>query len=258
MRLVLAGVLSVVLVVSACGGSDGSSDEGSGGGDGNRTLNVFAAASLTEAFGELEKQFEAEHDGVDVRLNLAGSSQLASQINEGAPADVFASANEKNMDKVVEAGGVEGQPETFATNKLTIAVPPGNPKGITSFADLAGDDLTVVVCASQVPCGSATEEVEQATGVTLSPASEEQDVKAVLTKVELGEADAGLVYVTDVTSAGDKVESVEFPEAEQAINDYPIAVLAEAGQSELAQQFYDLVLGRSGQEELSKVGFGTP
>lgn len=251
MRKLLPSALACLLLASACGTSSGE-------GDGNRTLNVFAAASLSEAFGALEKRFEAQHEGVDVRLNLAGSSQLASQINEGAPADVFASANEKNMDKVVDAGGVDGRPETFATNELTIAVAPGNPKGIEGFADLAREDLTVVVCAAQVPCGSATEEVEQATGVTLAPASEEQDVKAVLNKVRLGEVDAGLVYVTDVTSAGDKVESVEFPESEQAVNDYPIAALSAAGEPELARQFRDLVLGEAGREELARVGFGTP
>ncbi|MFF5989794.1 molybdate ABC transporter substrate-binding protein [Prauserella flavalba] len=249
MRKLLPAALACVLVASACGTSAG---------DGTTTLNVFAAASLTEAFGALEKQFEAQHEGVDVRLNLAGSSQLASQINEGAPADVFASANEKNMDKVMDAGGVEGRPQTFATNQLTIAVAPGNPKGVEGFADLAREDLTVVVCAAQVPCGAATEEVERATGVTLAPASEEQDVKAVLNKVRLGEADAGLVYVTDVTSAGDKVDSVDFPESERAINEYPIAALSSAGEPELARQFRDLVLGEVGRKELTRVGFGAP
>ncbi|MEU6645296.1 molybdate ABC transporter substrate-binding protein [Saccharomonospora sp. NPDC046836] len=250
MKVVLPAVLAAVLLASACGGTSA--------GDGSRTLNVYAAASLTESFGVLERRFEDEHPGVDVRLNLAGSSQLAQQIGEGAPADVFASADEKNMQKVADAGGVAGQAQDFATNKLTIAVAPGNPAQITGFQDLTRDGLTVVVCAPQVPCGAATERVEQATGVTLRPASEEQDVKSVLTKVQAGEADAGLVYVTDVTSAGDKVAGVEFPEADQAVNRYPIAVLAHAPQPDLARAFRDLVLGQAGRQELSRVGFGAP
>ncbi|ASR38214.1 molybdate ABC transporter substrate-binding protein [Prauserella marina] len=250
MRSRLAAVLGAVLVTSACG----AASQG-GQGDGT-TLNVFAAASLTESFGVLEKRFEDDNPGVDVKLNLAGSSKLVQQIQEGAPADVFASADEKNMDKAVESGDVEGEPTVFATNTLTIAVPKGNPKGITSFADLAKEDLTVIVCAPQVPCGSATEKVEQAAGVALSPASEEQDVKAVLTKVEAGEADAGLVYVTDVN--GRNVDHVDFPEADEAVNRYPIAVLAGSSESDLAARFTELVLGEAGRQELGKAGFGSP
>ncbi|MEU3274684.1 molybdate ABC transporter substrate-binding protein [Saccharomonospora sp. NPDC006951] len=247
MRSRLAVLLAAVLAASACG----AAQEGQG-----TTLNVFAAASLTESFGALEKRFEADNPGVDVKLNLAGSSKLVQQIQEGAPADVFASADEKNMDKVVDSGDVEGEPAVFATNTLTIAVPKGNPRGITSFADLAKDDLTVIVCAPQVPCGSATEKVERAAGVSLSPASEEQDVKAVLTKVEAGEADAGLVYVTDVN--GRNVDHVDFAEADQAVNRYPIAVLTGAGDSDLATRFRELVLGETGKQELGKAGFGSP
>lgn len=253
---VAAGIAAVALTATACG-SEAGGDEASGDGQ-QRTLTVFAAASLTESFGALEKQFEADHPGVDVKINLGGSSKLAQQIGEGAAADVFASADTKNMEKVSGAGGTDGDPTVFATNKLTIAVPPGNPKGVKGFADLAAPGRLVVTCAPQVPCGSATEKVEKAGGVTLTPASEEQDVKAVLNKVRAGEADAGLVYVTDAKSAGEAVQQVDFPEAEGAINDYPIAVLRDAPQADLARQFVDMVRGEAGKRELGKVGFGAP
>ncbi|WP_199431356.1 molybdate ABC transporter substrate-binding protein [Qaidamihabitans albus] len=221
-------------------------------------LTVFAAASLTDSFGALAERFEADHAGVDVRLNLAGSARLAQQIQEGAPADVYASANERTMREVAAAGRVEGEPRTFATNRLTIAVAPGNPLGIESFADLAEPGLTVVVCAPPVPCGSAAEEIERITGVTLRPASEEQNVKAVLTKVRTGEADAGLVYVTDVLSAGQEVAEVELPEAARASNDYPVAVLKDAAEPELAREFRDFVFSDVGRQELLRAGFGAP
>ncbi|GAB3506094.1 molybdate ABC transporter substrate-binding protein [Amycolatopsis cihanbeyliensis] len=227
-------------------------------GHGDRTVTVFAAASLTESFGEIVDEFEAEHPRTRVRLNLAGSSRLAQQIVAGAPADVFASASEATMRTVTEAGRVEGEPRVFATNELAIAVAPGNPHGITSFADLAGAGLTVVVCAPQVPCGAATERVERASGVTLRPASEEQDVKAVLTKVQAGEADAGVVYGTDVRAAGDQVSTVRFPEAGRAVNHYPIAVLTGTGQPEPARWFTEFVLGPAVRKQLNGAGFGAP
>lgn len=253
MKARLAAVLAALLVVSACG-SSGSAD----GGGGQRTLNVFAAASLTEAFGAIEKRFEAEHPGVDVKLNLGGSSTLAQQIVEGAPADVFASANPEQMSKLTSEGMVAGDPIPFASNKLTIAVQPGNPKNIKYFPELeTKPDLRVVVCAPEVPCGAATQLVQQNTGVTLRPVSEEQDVKSVLTKVETGEADAGLVYVTDVISAGDKVEGVSFARADGAINEYQIAVPSDAPNPDLATEFRDMVTLDIGKQELRKVGFGT-
>ncbi|WP_216210055.1 molybdate ABC transporter substrate-binding protein [Amycolatopsis aidingensis] len=227
-------------------------------GAGDRTVTVFAAASLTESFGALAEEFEAEHPRVRVRLNLAGSSRLAQQIVAGAPADVFASANEATMRTVTEAGRAEHEPRVFATNELAIAVAPGNPHGITSFADLARDELTVVVCAPQVPCGAATERVERASGVTLRPASEEQDVRAVLTKVQAGEADAGVVYGTDVRAAGERVSAVRFPEASRAVNRYPIAVLTGAEQPEPARWFTEFVLGPTARKRLLEAGFGAP
>ncbi|GAB3583146.1 molybdate ABC transporter substrate-binding protein [Amycolatopsis endophytica] len=219
---------------------------------------MFAAASLTESFGAMKTAFESAHPGTEVKFNFAGSSSLVQQMSNGAKADVFASADETNMDKAVQAGVIDGSPSLFATNKLTIAVAPGNPKGITSFAGLVQDGLNVVVCAPQVPCGSATEKVEQNTGVTLEPVSEEQDVKQVLNKVASGDADAGLVYVTDATSAADKVAEVDFPEAATAINNYPIAVVKDAPRTDLAKQWIEFVLGEQGKAELQKVGFGAP
>jgi molybdate transport system substrate-binding protein len=265
LALAVAGVAAVALFAGACSSSDepstkpgssvtapapkGSGDAGTG------TLTVFAAASLTESFTALGKEFEAQHSGVTVRFSFAGSSGLVQQLTNGAKADVFASADQATMDKAVQGGVIDGQPTVFATNKLAIAVAPGNPKGIKSFADLNKAGLSVVACAPQVPCGSATKKVETATGVTLKPKSEEQDVKQVLNKVASGDADAGLVYVTDATSAAGKVDKVDFPEAAGAINNDPIAVV-KGGQTALAKQFDDFVLGTEGKNELTKAGFG--
>jgi molybdate transport system substrate-binding protein len=243
-------VVALAAVVSGCGGGS-TAPEG-------RTLTVFAAASLTETFTAMETQFEAENPGVDVRINFAGSSDLAQQIVNGAPADVFAAANESTMRTVGEAGLVDGAPTVFATNVLQIATAPGNPKGIDSFDDLARPDVTVVVCAPPVPCGAATERIEEATGVTLNPVSEEQDVRSVLGRVETGNADAGLVYVSDLRAAGDDVQGVGFPEADQAVNDYPIATLADTPEPDLARSFLGLVTGDFGTRTLDEAGFGPP
>jgi len=249
-RGIAAAVCGLSLLATACGaGSEAA---------GQTTLTVYAAASLAESFGALEKRFEAEHPGVDVTLNLGASSRLAQQIDEGAQADVFASADERNMEKIAASGRAAGQPTVFATNTLTTAVAPGNPKGIERFADLARPGLTVVTCAAQVPCGSAAERVERSTGVTLTPASEEQDVKSVLTKVLVGEADAGLVYATDAMSAAGKVDRVDFPESADAVNRYPITVVEGSPQAELAHEFTRFVLGVPGAEELGRAGFGPP
>lgn len=265
MKKLALAVAAVALFAGACsssdqpstqsGGSSASAPAPKGSGEAGGTLTVFAAASLTESFTALGKQFEASHPGVTVKFSFAGSSGLVQQLTNGAKADVFASADQTNMDKAVQGGVIDGQPTVFATNKLAIAVAPGNPKGIKTFADLNKAGLTVVTCAPQVPCGSATKKVETATGVTLKPKSEEQDVKQVLNKVQTGDADAGLVYVTDATSAAGKVDKVDFPEASGAINTYPIAVV-KGGQSALAKEFDDFVLGAEGKAELSKVGFG--
>lgn len=241
----IAGALLALVLLAGCGQA---------GSEQQRTLTVLAAASLTESFDELGARFTAEHPDVRVQFDYQGSSTLAEQIKQGRPADVFASADEKNMTRVRD---LVGDPRTFATNKLTIVVPPGNPGGIASLADLAGDHA-VVVCAPEVPCGSATQKVTQAAGVRVKPVSEENDVKSVLQKVVAGEADAGLVYVTDAKAAGEKVRVIDFPEAQQAVNGYPIATVGGAPEAELAGRFVEFVHGPVGHEILTKHGFGTP
>ncbi len=221
-------------------------------------ITVFAAASLKATFTELGKQFEAAHPGTTVSFNFAGSSDLVTQLTQGAPGDVFASADTTNMTKAVDADLITGDPVDFATNTLTIVTPPGNPKNITSFADLAKPDNLVVICAPQVPCGSATKKVEDATGVDIAPVSEESAVTDVLGKVTTGQADAGLVYVTDASGAGDAVATVAFPESSTAVNTYPIAVLSDSENSATATAFEELVTSTDGQKVLADAGFAAP
>jgi molybdate transport system substrate-binding protein len=222
------------------------------------TVTVFAAASLTATFTELGKRFEAAHPGTTVTFSFAGSSDLVSQITEGAPADVFASADEVNMKKAIAAGVTAGKPVDFATNVLAIAVPQGNPAHIESFADLARPGVKTVVCAPQVPCGSATAQVEASSGVTMTPVSQESSVTDVLGKVSSGEADAGIVYATDVEGAGSKVQPVPFPEASGAVNTYPIVALTDAHDAKLTAAFVDFVTGPDGRKVLAAAGFGAP
>lgn len=219
------------------------------------TLTVLAAASLKATFTQIGTIFQTENPGSTVTFNFAGSSDLVTQLTAGAPADVFASADTNNMTKATTANLVSGTPVNFATNILTIVTPPGNPTGITGFADLAKPGLNVVVCAPQVPCGAAAATVETNTGVTLTPVSEENSVTDVLGKVTSGQADAGLVYVTDAKNAGDKVAEVDFPEAAAVVNVYPIATLTASTQPELATKFVDLVTGPEGQQVLAAAGF---
>lgn len=223
-----------------------------------QTLTVFAAASLKTTFTALGQQFESSHAGTEIIFSFGGSSDLVTQLQQGAPGDVFASADTKNMDKATGDALVAGDPVNFASNTLEIAVPPDNPAKITSFADLARAGVKVVTCAPQVPCGAATQKVETATGVDVKPVSEENSVTDVLNKVTSGEADAGLVYKTDVKSAGDKVTGVPFAESSEAVNVYPIAVLTGSKNADLAQEFVDLVTGAEGQQVLADAGFGKP
>ncbi|MDT7565240.1 MAG: molybdate transport system substrate-binding protein [Pseudonocardiales bacterium] len=257
--MVASGLLASALV-AGCGGGGASQSGGPSGSaaPGAATLTVSAAASLTDVFNQLGKTFESQNPGSTVRFNYGGSSDLAQQIVNGAPADVFAAANTSTMATVSKAGLVSGDPSVFVTNVLQIAVAPGDPKGIHTFADLTKPDLKVVVCAPQVPCGSAAVQVEKATGVTLKPVSQEADVRSALSKVSTGDADAALVYVTDVKSSKGKVEGVDFPEAAKALNQYPIAVLKNAPNADLAAKFVALVRGADGQQVLKNAGFGTP
>jgi molybdate transport system substrate-binding protein len=260
----VAAAALIALAGCAPGSPDASpsSSAASAGADTNAelsgTITVFAAASLKSTFTELAEKFEAANPEVTVVLNFAGSSDLVTQITEGAPADVFASADTTNMLKLEASHLLEDKAVDFATNMLTIAVPPGNPADISDFADLAEADVKTVVCAPQVPCGAATETLEKATGVNLSPVSEESSVTDVLGKVSSGEADAGLVYVTDVRAAGDAVDGISVDESDQAVNTYPIASVAGGGNADAGAAFIDYVTGEGGQKVLAAAGFGEP
>lgn len=244
---VLTAAIAVGLLASGC----------SGGSDSDDVITVYAAASLTAGFEQLAGDFEAEHDGVQVRLTFGGSSDLAAQIDQGAPADVFASADQVTMAGLVDAGLVS-DPADVAANTLMIAVPPDNPASVSDLADLAGEDVRLVVCAPAVPCGDAAVRLAAQQDVELSPVSEEQSVTDVLTKVASGEADAGLVYVTDVAAAGDDVRGIEVPGAEQVVNTYPIATVVDSEVPDLARDFVDLVRGPEGQAALEDLGFRAP
>lgn len=256
-----AVLAAAALALSGCAASSGarpSASTGSASSAVSGTVTVFAAASLTATFTDLGKAFEAGHPGTTVTFSFAGSSDLVSQLTEGAPADVFASADEANMAKLTAAKLADGAPVDFATNVLAIAVPPGNPAHIASFADLGRPGVKTVVCAPQVPCGAATAKVESSSGVTLSPVSQESSVTDVLGKVESGEADAGVVYVTDLKGAGKRVGSVPFPEAASTVNRYPIVTLTGAANPAGARAFVDFVTGEKGRAVLASAGFGAP
>ena len=223
-----------------------------------RTLTVYAPGSLTDAFTELGKQFETSNSGVTVKFNFdQPSATQATQIVGGTPVDVFAAASDAAMKTVTEGKKADGEPVTFATNMLEIVTAPGNPKAITSLADLAKPAVKVAVCApTTTACGMAAVRVEQAAGVTLKPASEEQSLKAVLSKVTTGAADAGLVYASDVVGAKNAVTGVKFPESAKAIASYPIVVITGSPQGDLAKMFMQLVTGQAGQKTLEAAGFG--
>jgi len=233
-----------MMVVSGC--SAGTDEQ---------VVTIAAASSLTDAFTELGAQFEADDPRVTLRFTFAGSSTLAEQVMAGAPIDVLATASPQTMGIAVQAGDVD-QPVVFATNALAIAVPIGNPAGITGLADLAEPDVTVVVCAAQVPCGAAARAALARSGVALTPASLEPDVRAVLAKVVADEADAGLVYRSDIVTAGDTVEGITIPDDENASTEYLIATTSRGGDA--AERFVDLVLSPAGQAVLADSGFGAP
>ena len=251
----LAAGAAALLLVAGCA-AETSPPSTSGSSATPAPITVFAAASLTEAFTRIGTDFEAR-SGSKVTFNFGSSSTLATQITSGAPADVFAAASPATMKTVTDAGGASG-PVDFVSNTLQIAVPDGNPGGITGLQDFADESKTIAVCAPQVPCGAAAEKVFAAAKITPRPDTLEQDVKATLAKVSADEVDAALVYRTDVIAASDDVEGIEFPEAASAVNTYPIAVLTESGTAEVAQAFVDYVLSADGQAVLEQAGFAKP
>ncbi|MFD8306029.1 molybdate ABC transporter substrate-binding protein [Streptomyces sp. NPDC059690] len=253
---------AALLALTACSSSDShdtkSAPAPSSSAKPSGTVTVFAAASLQEGFTTLGKEFEKEHPGTKVTFNFGGSDTLAASITGGAPADVFAAASPKTMAIVTDEKGAVGTPATFVRNQLEIATLPGNPDKVSSLKDLTRSGLKVVLCDKTVPCGAAAQKALDASKLKLTPVSYEQDVKSALTKVELKEADAAVVYKTDVKAAGDKVEGVEFPESADAINDYPIALLKDAPNATAAQAFIQLVKSAEGQKVLSGAGFLKP
>ena len=250
----VAVLAAAALVLAACGGGDDDSG-GSSGAASPGEIKVFAAASLTAAFTRIGEQFTAANGGTKVTFNFAGSQALATQIQQSAPADVFASADTTNMDKVRD---LVGTPQNFASNLLQIVVEKGDPKNVKTLDDLANPDLKVVLAAPEVPAGKYAAEILGKAGVTVKPVSEEDNVKAVVTKVSLGEADAGIVYVTDVTAGGDKVEGVEVPEEQNVVATYPIATVKASQAPDKAQAFMDLVRSAEGQQVLKEYRFLPP
>ncbi len=250
--------IGIAVAVTACSTPPSTPVSAGPAAGANGDITVFAASSLASVFTTLARQFEGAHPGTNVRFSFAGSTALVAQLSAGAPADVFAAADEATMGAVVEAGLVTGTPSVFATNTLTIVTAPGNPQGINEFADLARPGISVVLCAPQVPCGAASVELEKVTGVSLTPISEESTVTDVLGKVTAGQADAGLVYVTDAEDAGDKVTAVAIPESGQAENSYPIALLGDSRNPTGAELFVEMVTGPTGRKALADAGFAVP
>ncbi len=246
-----AAAACLVLLLAGC--SSGSPKPAA-----HRTLTVLAAASLTGTFTQLGRAYERQHPGTTVTFSFGGSSALAQQIVNGAPADVFAAASPATMKQVTDAGEAAGQPAVFVRNQLVIAVPKGNPAGVHGLADLARPGVKVALCAPQVPCGAAAAKVLEAARLTVRPATLEQDVKAALTKVRLGEVDAALVYRTDVRAAAGDVQGIEFPESAGAINDYPIVALAHAPSAAAARDFVAYIRSAAARAVFTAAGFQPP
>lgn len=246
--ILISFVAVLVLVVGACGSDDDAAGD-------TGAVTIFAAASLTAAFTEIGDAFTVANPDTDVVFNFAASSELVTQIIEGAPADVYASADLNNMTKLTDAAANGTDPVVFTKNVAAIIVAPGNPLGITGVEDLANDDLVYVECAPEVPCGRYARQIVENAGVTVTPKSLEENVKAVVTKVTLGEADAGIVYATDVTAAGDDAEGIVVPDDVNVVAEYPIAVTADAPNPAGAQAFVDFVMGDQAQQILQSYGF---
>jgi molybdate transport system substrate-binding protein len=248
-------LLSATVLLAGCSSDDDDNPtSGPGGGDADEvTLTVFAAASLKNGFTALAEQFSQDNPTIEVRFNFDGSQALVTQIRQGAPADVIATADETSMAKL---GDAVDDPQIFATNVLTIVTQPGNPKNIQGLADLTRSDVSTVICAAVVPCGVATAKVEENSGVDIEPVSEETAVTGVLTKVQTRQADAGLVYITDATGAGDTVTAVSDPAFASVVNAYPIGVVAASENNQASRKFVDMVLGARGAALLQSMGFG--
>jgi molybdate transport system substrate-binding protein len=251
-------LLIALAVFGLVGASCGSDSSNSGVTPVSGDITVLAAASLTAAYTEIGDAFKTEHPDANVVLSFDASSALVTQITEGAPADVFASADEANMTKLTDAGGNATQPQIFATNSLQIIVGTGNPKGITGVADLAKPDLLYVTCAPEVPIGKYAAQVLTAANVTVTPVSFEQNVKGIVTKVTAGEADAGIVYKTDVIAAGSAAEGVDIPADINVTVKYPVVATKNAPNPAGAQAFVDFVLSDQGQKILLSYGFTAP
>lgn len=247
----------VVVLPLLVAGALGASCSSSGSGSASSTLTVYAASSLTGTFTEIGKDFEAAHQGVRVQFSFGSSGDLATQIVQGAPTDVFASAAPKNMQAVIDAGDAKSSVD-FAANEAEIAVPPSNPKAITSLEDLANPGVRVAICVPTAPCGALATSILDKAGVSVTPTATPPDVKSTLAVVESGEIDAGIVYVTDVAAAGDKVEGVKIPDAQNQTTEYPIAALKAASDSDVAKAFIDYVTSTAGQDVLAKAGFLKP
>jgi molybdate transport system substrate-binding protein len=250
-RSIAVAALAAV-VVAGCSSAKKSSRSGLSG-----SITVFAAASLTEVFTTIGAQYEKAHSGTTIKFNFGPSSGLATQINEDAPADVFASAAPKNMNDVVSAGNASS-PTTFVKNTMEIVAAPGNPAKVTSVADLAKSSVKVALCDPAVPCGVVAAQVFKNAGVTVKPVASLADVKTTLTTIEQGEADAGVVYVTDVKAAGDKVVGVPIPDSINAVTDYPIAALTHAKNADVATSFVEYVESADGLKVLTAAGFANP
>jgi molybdate transport system substrate-binding protein len=247
-----------LLPTAACGGAASQSSASPSPDQVTGSLTVLAAASLTDGFNKIGEQFKAKHSGVDLKFSYAGSPTLVTQIQQGAPADVFASADQPNMQKVVDGALNSGAPKIFARNKLEIVVEAGNPKQIHTVADLAKPAIKFDACAPGVPCGTYATSVFNKAGVKVTPVSHEDNVKAVVTKVSLGEADAGIVYTTDVKSGGAKVEGVTIPDDINVTASYPIVQLKAAPNQKAAEAFIGFVTGSKGQKTLASYGFLRP
>ena len=253
-------LLAMLVTIESCGGGSTQSQPstGSSAAPPSGTITIFVASSLTNAFDRVGNELTRLYPATRYTFNYGSSSTLATQIVNGAPADVFASADELNLQKIVDAALVQGSASIFATNRLQIAVAPGNPKRISSLADLARRDLVVVLAAPSVPAGKYALDALRKAGVTLAPASQEVDVRAVLNKVALGEADAGIVYITDVRSAAGRVAGVDIPEQHQVIARYPVVGLKESRDQRLSSLFIEFLLGPDGQRVLGDFGFTRP